>query len=131
MSIPLKDFRATIWAIEDKNGYAKVNLSTSRKDKKTNEYANSSWFANFVMEAYKEVVGLDRGTRIVVKSGTLKKEPYIDAEGVKQFPKNPAMTVFDFELYVPDPNYDKPPTIEDEEMPPPTEEEYTGDELPF
>jgi len=54
----------------------------------------------------------------------------MDKDGVKQYPKNPTMTVFDFEIYVPDPNFDSPPRIE-EEVPPPTQDEFDSDELPF
>jgi len=131
MSIPLKDFRASVWSLQDKGTYAQVNMSTSRKDKKTEEYANSSWYANFVGEAYKNIDELsERGTRILVKSGTLKKEPYMDKDGVRQYPKNPTMTVFAWEKYVPDPNFDSPPRVE-EEVPPPTQDEFDSDELPF
>ena len=40
---------ATIWSVEDKGNYTKVNLSVSQKNKNTGEYDTKfSYFVNFV-----------------------------------------------------------------------------------
>ena len=123
--------RVTVWKIEDKGTWAQVQFSSSRKDKKTNEYVNSGWsFARFVGESYKKINLLERNTRIVLKSAILAKEPYMQ-DGEKKYPQNPTITVFNFEVFVPEePSHmDEPPMIEDDPEESKVEEEE--EPLPF
>jgi hypothetical protein len=86
---------ATVWKIEDKETHAVVSISTSRKDKKTEQYVNSNWsFVRFVGNAYnEELLGLQRGTRIEIHSAAISLEPYLK-DGEKAYPKNPQIVVF-------------------------------------
>lgn len=63
---------ATIWANEDKGNYSVVEMSTSRKDKETDEYKTdfSSKFVRFVGQAHSKAkkYGLDRQSRIKIES---------------------------------------------------------------
>lgn len=87
---------ATVWEVEDKGTYAVVSMSTSRKDKKTDEYVNTNWkFVRFVGTAYnEELLALERQTRIVLESGGISCEPYTDKDGNKAWPKQPQVVVF-------------------------------------
>ncbi len=89
----------TIWEVlEDKDKYARVKFSTSRKDKNDEgKYHTSYWFANFIGKANTKVIDIQAGTRAKLK-GTLNNEPYIDSTGEKAFRKQPEMTVYDFEV---------------------------------
>lgn len=87
---------ATLWEVEDKGSYAVGKLGTSRKDKRTDEYANSNWsFVRFVANAYPAILDVLPKTRIVIKSGQISQEPYMK-DGVKTWPKNPNIVVFAF-----------------------------------
>jgi hypothetical protein len=113
--------QAVLWEIEDKGTYAVGKLGTSRKDKRTGEYANSNWgFVRFVASAYPSILDVLPKTRIIIKSGTISLEPYMK-EGVKTWPKNPSIVIFAWENVEPRDNddTDSPPQIEDS-----TEEEY-------
>lgn len=109
----------TVWEVEDKGTWASVKLGTSRKDKKTGEYANSNWsFVRFVGNAYNDdLLALEPKTRIIIKSGMISQEPYMK-DGEKVWPKNPGIVVFAWEM----PDEDNRPAgntkkdkIEDEE----------------
>ena len=134
--IYIKDQRFTVWKIEDKKTYALVNMSSSRKDKKTNKYHNSSWgFTRFFGSAYDQLSKLNvtEKTRILVKSGTLSREPYLDESGQTIYPKNTQFTVWDFEIYTPpaqqDRGMDTPPAVEED--PEQDLENQSEDEMPF
>jgi hypothetical protein len=115
----------TIWEIEDKDSYAIVKMGTSRKDKKTGEYANSNWsFVRFVGNAYKDIGQLKERDRIVIKAGGISQEPYIDKEGTKKWPKSPQIVVFAWEF--PEPSDGSPKRGANMDMPPVVE-----DDLPF
>jgi hypothetical protein len=113
---------AVVWEIDDKGTYAVVKLGTSRKDKKTDTYLNSNWsFVRFVGNAYKDIGELKEKDRIVIKSGGISQEPYLDKDGVKKWPKNPGIVVFAWEFPQPSDgspkrgtNMDTPPVVEDE-----------------
>jgi len=109
---------ATFWKIvEDKESYAVVRLSTSRRDKEKN-WHNSSWsFCRFVGNAYNNLESLREKDKIEIVSGTISREPYVDQNGEKTYPKNEQITVFAWKLYVPENNnssMDNPPVVEDE-----------------
>ena len=63
-----------VWDVEvNDNGYAKVNLGTSRKDKKTDEYVNTNWWGvAFVGKAKEFGADLTKGDVIEVISGQLE-----------------------------------------------------------
>ena len=96
----VKDQFATVWKTEEGQGnFSLVQMSTSRKDKKTGDYLNSSWgFVRFVAEAHDKIDLLSKGTRIVIKAMGISREPYVDKNGDTVYPKNPQMAVFNFEL---------------------------------
>jgi single-stranded DNA-binding protein len=111
---------ATFWKIaEDHDTWAVVSLSTSNKDKDKN-WHNSNWnFVRFVgAEAYKNLKTLNKQDKIVIKSGRISQEQYTDKDGKLQFPKNPQITVFAWEKYVPAKKEDSVDPSE------PTEEEF-------
>ena len=125
MSIRVVDQYATFWNIEedgDKGNYALVNISTSRKDKQSGEYKNTSWrWVRFVGNAYNDdLKNLSRMTRIKINGG-LSKEEYKDADGNRAWPQNPQFVIFGWSLventsgeheHV---NADVPPVVEDDE----------------
>jgi hypothetical protein len=110
----------TVWKVEDKQNYASVDVSTSRKDKKTGEYVNSNWkYVRFVGNAYNDdLVNMPKQTRIVIKAGGISSEPYVDKDGNKAWPKYPGIVVFAWE-YPPersggnDSQNEEPPEVEE------------------
>jgi hypothetical protein len=126
MSLNISDKQfATIWQVEDKQTYASVRMSTSRKDKRDDTYKNSNWsFVRFVGDAYKKVIGLPEKTRIQIKGGTVSWESYTDSTGAKVFAKTPQITIFNFEVQESNQQtlgLDTPPAVVPEET----------DEMPF
>jgi single-stranded DNA-binding protein len=121
------DQRATFWKIvEDKGTYAVVSLGTSKKDKEKN-WHNSNWsFCRFVGNAYKGLEELQEKDQIVIVSGLIDREPYVDKDGVKQWPKNEKITIFAWKKYVPESEESSdPPLMESDE------EEPNEDNIPF
>jgi hypothetical protein len=117
--------RVTVWKVEDKNSYAVVNMSSSRKDKRIEDvkkqWVNSSWgFSRFVGKAYEKIGELRKGTRIELHGATIALEPYLK-DGETQYPKNAQVVVFDFSVLstseggTPSVGMDKPPVVEDED----------------
>ena len=117
--------RATVWSVEDKGTYGIVRLSTSRKDKRTGEYANSTWsFVRFVGNAYKNIDKLEREMQISIVGG-ISREPYVDPEistrkDGRVWPKNESIVVFAWEIYEYEDNQgntgiDTPPVVEEAE----------------
>ncbi len=121
MSISNGTIYASVWKAEKKNDsgtVVEVQMSTSRKNyqaeypNRTNDegrkfsYANSSWsFVQFVGEASRKalveaVADSPENTpvRITIPAGksNWQKEQYIKNDE-KLYPKNPRLTVFDFE----------------------------------
>ena len=115
----IKDTYCKIWKIEDKGKFAQVQLSTSRKDKESGEYINSSWsFVRFVGTAYKKISKLSDGDRIKVISAGVSREEYKDKDGERAWPKNPNFVVFDWESAdskSKDSTPDAPPAVEESE----------------
>jgi hypothetical protein len=92
------DQTATVWSVESKGTYAIVALSTSRKDKKTEEYVNSNWkFCKFVGKAFEGIEDVPEKTRIIIKSGLIEHAPYMK-DGEKVWAKNPSITIFAWEF---------------------------------
>jgi hypothetical protein len=112
--------RATVWKIEKKEKYALVTLGTSRKDVRSETgYSNSNWFSRFVGDAFGKIDEVEKGTRIEILNGFLAQEPYMK-DGVKTYPKAPQATIFDFKVISKPSNdggLDKPPQVEDDEIP--------------
>jgi len=100
MSLGIRDGQLVkIWAIEDKGKFAIVRMSSSRKDKQSNEYKSSNWaFVRFVGEAYNKIKNgeLDEEDLIELHGATISLEPYMD-NGEKKFPKSVSITVFNWE----------------------------------
>ena len=135
MSVWFENQFASVWkcALEEK--VALVNLSTSRKDK-DGGYINSSWgdFVRFVGQARFKADALSQavianGTdengrtrkpvRLKILKATFSKEPWVDSAGETKYPKNPTITVFDFEFSAPpaEQAQDTPAEADEEEFP--------------
>jgi len=120
MSLNISDTqRVTIWEIEDKGRFSLVRMSSSRKDKQTQEYKNSNWsFVRFVGKAHEKIQseGLKRQDRIVLKGATISLEDYME-DGEKKYPKHPTITVFNWEYLESDGagRMDSPPKVETSE----------------
>lgn len=150
--------RCKIWEITDKNGYAEVRFSTSRKlrdndyDKglATHEIAKNGYvsenyaFVKFVKDAYEKLKNLQEDTNIIITNlvADMNREPYWDAKNnIVTYPQNFKFTVFNFDVYNNDggqnKNFDKAPIVEQEAKPikQVTEQEVTSksasDECPF
>ena len=86
-----------IWNIEDKDGYAEVKMSSSRKDRKSGEYINSYFsFVKFTYHAYDKIKKMSVGDKITDVQFSLSMEPYVK-NGEKIYPKSVKITVFDFD----------------------------------
>lgn len=58
---------AKVWTVEDKGNVTKVKLSTSKKNKQTDQYETDfSGFVNFVGTAHKDASSLKDGDRIKI-----------------------------------------------------------------
>ena len=86
---------ATIWSVEDKGNYTKVQMSTSSKNRETGEY-ETDWsdFASFVGGAHKmaKEIGLKKQDRIKIVGGD-EKNRYDKASNRKWYNH----VVFEFE----------------------------------
>jgi hypothetical protein len=115
----IKDQKCTFWKAEDKGTYALVSLSTSRKDKKSDEWKNSNWsFVRFVSKAYEKIDKLDEKDRIVIQAG-MSREKYKDKEGKEVWPSQPQMVVFNWDFVE-----KKAPVEPDDEAPTPDPDEF-------
>ena len=97
------DAYAKIWAVENKGNYSVVELSTSKKNKTTNEYETdfSSKFTRFIGTAHTQVQGLTKGTS--VKLGNIEVTNSYNKETKTAYTN---FLVFSFEI--PDGNNAKP-----------------------
>lgn len=85
-----------LWNIEDKDGWAEVKMSSSRKDRKSGEYINSYFsFVKFTYHAYDKIKKMSVGDKITDVQFSLSMEPYVK-NGEKIWPKSVKITVFDF-----------------------------------
>ena len=57
---------AKVWRFEDKGNYAVVELSTSKKNKQTDQYETDfqSKFVRFIGQAHTDIIGLADGVKI-------------------------------------------------------------------
>lgn len=71
---------AKLWEVEDKGKYSVVELSTSKKNKETNEYETdfSSKFVRFVGEAHNRVKKMDGTERIKLTNCGVTTSKYND-----------------------------------------------------
>lgn len=87
----------TLWEKDEEEKYAVCKFSSSRKDKRTNEYVNSSWsYIRCVGKAFDKIKNVQPRNRITNISFALSNEPYMK-DGTKVYPKSPRMVIFDFE----------------------------------
>lgn len=132
--------RCKVWEINDKDGYAEVKFSCSRKVKeggydqslidngiaKNGYVADYHSFVRFVGHAYnklKEITVGDTITNLDAQISTT--EPYWDSKNnCAAYSKNERMTVFEFEVYDPNTqtqnstrNLDKAPQVADSPAP--------------
>jgi len=109
---------AVLWELEDHDNYAIGKIGTSRKDKASGEYKNTTWsFVRFVTTAHRDIVDVELKSRFIIKSGGISQEPYMK-DGVKTWPKYPQMVIFAIDEFVPNDNNndrtDSPPEIEED-----------------
>jgi|WetSurMetagenome_2_1015567.scaffolds.fasta_scaffold116674_2 hypothetical protein len=123
-----EDTRVTIFEIEPLSDKVyQVKFGSGRKDKKTGEYANSTWsFTRFIGPAATKAKDLEPKDRIVLLTAWISKEPYMK-DGEKLWPKNPQIVVWDFDwVKKADVNQeDAPPVVEDDN------DDLSDDDLPF
>lgn len=126
--------RCKVWEINDKERYAEVKFSCSRKvkdydkDLVDNNIAKNGYissyhsFVRFVGHAYNKLKSINIGdtiTNLDIEDSTT--EPYWDSKNnCVAYPKHERLTVFDFEVYNPDTqtqnssrNLDKAPQVAD------------------
>lgn len=126
--------RCKVWEINDKDNYAEVKFSTSRKVKEENSYdktqidngvakngyiADYRSFVRFVGHAYNKLKEIEVGDVITNLSADMSTEPYWDSKSASiAYPKNEKITVFEFEMYDAEnngyKNLDKAPQVQDE-----------------
>ena len=92
--------RVKIWAIEKRDRYALVRMGSSRKEKSSGDYKNSTWsFVRFVGNAFEKIDDLKERDTIVLKGAGISQEPY-EKDGETRYPKNPQIVVFNWEPFV-------------------------------
>lgn len=110
--------RCKVWEINDLDRRAEVKFSCSRKIKEDSSYdkvqaehgvAKNGYiptyfsFVKFVGHAYNKLKDVNIGDTITEMDATIEYEPYWDSNNeCVNYPKNPKITVFDFEIYSPD-----------------------------
>ena len=102
MSLQIKSYsKAHVWKIVEQNEkYSVIRLGTSDKIKGTQDYKNSTWgFVRFVGKAHTIIGKIEEGMDIAILSGKISREPYVDKDGNKQYPKNESIVVFDWEIF--------------------------------
>lgn len=108
-----------VWDVQAKENVVTINMSTSRKDKKTGEYVNSSWnYVSFVGKCKEKAEKLNRGDKITNLEFGLDREPYYK-DNEKLYPKQPRITVFDFTVVASNgrSGYEPPEEPDDSELP--------------
>ena len=132
--------RCKVWEINDKEGYAEVKFSCSRKVKeggydqilidkgiaKNGYVSDYHSFVRFVGHAYNKLKEINIGDVITnLETQDSSTEPYWDSKNnCVAYAKNERMTVFNFEIYNPDTqtqnstrNLDRAPQVEDSVAP--------------
>lgn len=127
MSFWIQDAFASVWDVDLQEKVALVSLSTSRKDKSTDTYVNSSWgdynrFVGVAREKAEELANLipsakaeSKPVRIKILKAAMSNEPYVK-DGERVWPKRPQLAVFDFE-FTDYPNTSGLSTDEDDQIP--------------
>jgi hypothetical protein len=88
---------ATVWKVNEKEKYSNIQISTSRKDRNTNEYKTDfSGFVNLVGEAHHKVNQLSEKTRIKILDCEVTNDGY-DKE--KKAPTPNRFVIWNFELF--------------------------------
>lgn len=91
----------TVWRGEYKDNYSEFSISSSRKDRKTDEYINSNFsYVRFVGKAFDKSKELKERDRITNITFGLTLEPYMK-DGEKVYPKGVRITIYDFEMAEP------------------------------
>ena len=126
---------AKVWEVDNHDSYAVVSLGTSTKNKKTEEYDNSNWrFCRFVGNAYNdELLELEKGTTIEIKSGLISRVPYMK-DGEKTYPKSEQIVIFAWGIPEPREDGDSKPankTKASSSKASKKEEKVEEDEFPF
>lgn len=91
---------ATVWEVTNSSdNFSKIRMSTSRKDKKTDEYITDfNGFVSLIGEAHKKLnlieSGLKNGGRCRIKIGACDVSNHYDKEAEREFTN---FTMFDFE----------------------------------
>ena len=137
MRVKITD-RCKVWEINDLDGKAEVQFSTSRKVRENDAYdqiqvdngvakngyiSESHSYVRFVGHAYNKLKEISSGDVITNLEADIRREPYWDSqERCIKYPKNYKMTVFSFEIYNPEnyntqvskTNLDKAPQVAEE-----------------
>ena len=132
--------RCKVWEINDKDGYAEIRFSTSRKVKENNYdkiqvdngvakngYISTGFsFVRVVGHAYNQLKDISVGDTITNMDTEINLEPYWDTNNnCVTYPKSPKYTIFSLEKYVYEAqptNFDRAPQVADER---PTSTSYT------
>jgi hypothetical protein len=136
--------KARVVNVDKKDTYSLVKMKSTRKDKKTDQWVNSTWsfvrFLSTAQEYIDQIISkldeLDKfengdakgaGVPILIKSLSLENASYIDKDGNKAYAKNYKMVVWDWIFPEDDveSNPDETPRVEDEE------EKSSDNDLPF
>ena len=140
MRVKITD-RCKVWEINDKDGYAEIRFSTSRKVKENSSYdqtqvtngvarngyiADYRSFVRFVGHAYHQLKDIQIGDTITNLDADMSTEPYWDINNnCVTYPKSPKYTIFSLEKYVYEAqptNFDRAPQVAEER---PTSTSYT------
>lgn len=108
---------AKIWEAEDMGRYVKGKIGTSRKNKQTDEWINSSWFCRFVGECTGLAKTLAKGDKIIITNATI--ESVYDKDKKITYT---TVVIFEFERDGQAPPIDKPEFVP---------MDGTDDDLPF
>jgi len=78
---------AKVWRFEDKGKYSVVEMSTSRRDRETDEYKTdfSSKFVKFLGKAHEHLADLQENGRIKITSCAVTVEPGQDGKWYTNF----------------------------------------------
>lgn len=130
----LKDCFAYVNKVDKKEKYSEVRMSTTRKDNRDgkDEKVYSNWsFVRFVGKAHNQLAKIeDEKFPIKIISGQITQESYTNSSGEVQYPKNPTITIFEFETSGQNNSTNSKPANSKPSKSPSTPYEDDGD-LPF
>lgn len=78
------DTFAKVWEISKKDKYAEVQISTSRKEKDSNERVYSHWYTRFIGDAFHKIDTIEKGTNITINRCMITNERYTANDGTKK-----------------------------------------------